>query len=258
MINLNRIWAVFLRYVVPSFGNRIATILYWLTLNIIIWGSTSAWIQKQASVPNLMNMIISGFVLWQIVFRVNLETAKSLFEEITSQNLVNIFASPLKLSEWILGVMSVGLVDTFFVLLFGTGISWYFYDISLFDMGINLLFSALLLMMSGWFIGFLICSILILKGKKAQDLVYSLGYVFAPFSCIYYPLSSQYDWIKAISSVLPMTYVFENIRYFLDTGNYSIMLLLKSLGLNILYLALSIIIFVLMFRSSKNNSLASV
>jgi ABC-2 type transport system permease protein len=258
LVNSNRIWAVSLRYIVPSFGNRIGSIIYWLTLNIIIWGSTSAWIQQQASMPNLVCLIITGFVLWQIVFRVNLETAKSLFEEITSQNLVNVFASPLKLSEWILGVMSVGLVDAFFVVVFGSAIAWSFYSINFFEMGMSLIFSALLLMMSGWFIGFLICSILILRGKKAQDLVYSLGYVFAPFSCIYYPLSSQSGWIKTISSLLPMTYVFENIRYALATGNFSIILLLKSLGLNIIYLALSIALFVLMFNLSKKRSLASL
>lgn len=258
LIDLNRICAVFLRYIIPSFGNRIASIIYWLTLNIIIWGSTSAWLQQQASMPNLVCMIISGFVLWQIVFRVNLETAKSLFEEIASQNLVNIFASPLKLSEWILGVMSVGLIDTFVVVLFGTAISWCFYGINLLNMGASLFFSALLLMMSGWFIGFLICSILIYKGKRVQDLVYSMGYIFAPFSCIYYPLSSQVGWIKTISSLLPMTYVFENIRYVLATGNSSISLLLKSFSLNILYLAISITIFVFMFKFSRKNSLASL
>lgn len=258
MLNFNRILAVALRYIVPSFGNRIISIIYWLTLNIIIWGSTSVWIQQHASIPHLLYMIISGFVLWQIVFRVNLETAKSLFEEITSQNLVNVFASPLKLNEWIVGVMSVCIFDTLFVLIFGSAISWYFYGINLFDLGINLLFSAFLLMMSGWFIGFLICSILILKGKKAQDLVYSMGYIFTPFSCIYYPLDSQSGWIKAISSILPTTYVFENIRYILDNGHFSTSLLLKSLSLNIFYLFLSISIFVFMFRLSKKNSFSSL
>jgi len=258
VVSVHRIWAVFLRYIIPTFVNRISSIIYWLTLNIIIWGSTSVWIQQQSGMPNIVRLIISGIVLWQIVFRVNLETAKSLFEEIANQNLVTIFASPLKLGEWILGVMSVGLFDTFFVMFFGTIISWYFYGINLFDLGISLFFSALLLMMSGWFIGFLICSILISKGRKAQDFVYSMGYIFAPFSCIYYPLEFQYGWIKALSSLLPMTYVFENIRHVLNTGSYSSLLLLKSFSLNILYLALSITLFTSMFKASKKNSLASL
>lgn len=258
MINFNRVWAVALRYIVPSFSNRIISIIYWLTLNIIIWGATSIWIQQQAAIPNLIYIIITGLILWQIVFRVNVETAKSLFEDIVSHNLVNIFASPLQLSEWILGVMLVGLFDTFFVIIFGSAISWYFYNINLFDVGITLLFSAILLMMSGWFIGFLICSVLIFKGKKAQDLVYSMGYIFAPFSSIYYPLSSQPIWIKNISSLLPMTYVFENIRYILDTGKPSTLFLLKSFSLNLLYLFISISIFKFMFRLRKKNSLASI
>ena len=258
MLNFNRILAVALRYIVPSFGNRIISIIYWLTLNIIIWGSTSVWIQQTASIPHLLYMIISGFVLWQIVFRVNLETAKSLFEEITSQNLVNVFASPLKLSEWIAGVMLAGIFDTIIVLIFGSVISWYFYGINLFNLGISLLFSAILLMMSGWFIGFLICSILILKGKKAQDLVYSMGYIFTPFSCIYYSLNSQTGWIKAISSSLPTTYVFENIRYVLNNQHLSKSLLMKSFSLNILYLIISISIFVVMFKWSKKNSFSSL
>lgn len=257
MLNFNRISAVAQRYIIPTFLNRIATILYWLTLNIVIWGSTSAWIQQQAAIPDLMSMIMSGFILWQIVFRVNLETAKSLFEDIITHNIVHIFASPLKLGEWILGVMAVGLIETFLVVICGSVIAWLFYGINVYRMPLTLVFSALLLMMSGWFIGFIICSILMLRGKKAQDLVYSLGYIFAPFSCIYYPLQSQVYWIKPISSLLPMTYVFENMRFAFVHGTASKALLLQSFALNILYLGISIALFVSAFNYSKKNSLGS-
>ena len=64
--------------------------------------------QQQSHNANIITPILTGLILWQIVFRVNLEIGKGLFEELLSHNVVNLFSSPLTRTEWALGMMIMG------------------------------------------------------------------------------------------------------------------------------------------------------
>mgnify|MGYP000727982927 CR=1 FL=1 len=81
-MNFNRIYAIILRYLYAEpILNRIYKISYWNILNIVIWGTTSKWIQTQTNNPELGLIILTGLAFWQIVFRVNIETAKNLLDK---------------------------------------------------------------------------------------------------------------------------------------------------------------------------------
>lgn len=258
-MNFNRIYAIILRYLYAEpILNRIYKISYWNILNIVIWGTTSKWIQTQTNNPELGLIILTGLAFWQIVFRVNIETAKNLSQELNDKNLVNLFSSPLNLSEWICAISILNLIETILVILIGSLLIKITYSINIMKLGWIVIPSTILLWISGLFIGFLICSILIRAGKRVQDLIYSLGYIFAPFSAIYYPAYMMPGWVKYISIFLPTTYVFENIRYIISNGQSNFNLIIKSLMLNIIYLTLSIIIFNFMFKSSKARGLLSL
>ena len=77
-MKLHRIMAIVRRHFLLTFRrlDRILNVLYWPFLNIVLWGITSVWMQQSGGQPNLVAMILTGLILWQIVFRVNLEIAK--------------------------------------------------------------------------------------------------------------------------------------------------------------------------------------
>lgn len=201
-------------------------------------------------------MILTGLILWQIVFRVNLETAKGLFEELVNQNLINLFSTPLTLGEWIVAVMFLGVINMILMMICGILAVWALYGIQILSLGWSLLAYMISLLISGWSIGFFICGLLIYFGLKAQDFVYTIGWSFAPFSAIYYPLDVLPSWIQKISKCLPMTYVFESMRYTLKTGLISWHDLAISYVLNFLYLTASLLFFKYMFERSKEKGLA--
>ena len=104
--------------------------------------------------------------------------------------------------------------------------------------------------------GFLGAAFIMYYGNKVQTLAWTMGFMFAPFSAVYYPLSSLPSWIQNISKFLPTTYVFEGMRGIINNQSLPLDMLLKSLGLNILYLTLSIAFFVFMFEKSRAKGLA--
>ena len=257
-MKLHRIMAVVKRHLLLTLrkSDRLFNVIYWPLLNIVIWGITSVWMQQYIENPHIVIMILTGLILWQIVFRVNLETAKGLFEELVSHNLVNLFSTPLTLAEWITAMMIMGIINMILVMIVCSIAVWLLYQINIFILGWSLIPFMLSLLLSGWFIGFFICGFLIHWGLKAQDLVFTFGWVFAPFSAIYYPLDILPSFAQKIGKALPMTYIFEAMRDQLQTGTYAPYLLIKSFGLNILYLALSLLFFIFMFYKSKQKGFA--
>lgn len=256
-MKLHRILAVVRRHYLLTFKrlDRVINVLYWPLLNIVIWGITSVWLQQQIGKSDVVTMILTGLILWQIVFRVNLETAKGLFEELLHHNVVNLFSSPLTLPEWIVAMMILGIINMFLVIASCSLAVWLLYGINIFVLGWSLIPFMLSLLIAGWFIGFFICGLLINWGLKAQDFVFTVGWVFAPFSAIYYPLSVLPPHVQAIGKCLPMTYVFEAMRGVLTTGTLETWYLYRSFALDAIYLALSLTFFSYMFEKSREKGL---
>ena len=260
MISLapHRIMAIVRRHFLLSFCrfSRIFNVVYWPFINIVIWGITSVWIQHFSQDPHLIQTILTGLVLWQVVFRVNVETARGLFEELVHHNVVHIFSTPLTLAEWIIALMIMGIINMIVVMVCSSTAVWFLYGINILSLGWHLIPFMLLLLMSGWFIGFFICGLLVYWGLKAQDFISSIGYIFAPFSAVFYPLDALPGIAQSIGNWLPTTPVFEAMRELIKTGSYSSDFLLKSLILNCIYLSCSLGFFYLQFARSKQRGLA--
>ncbi len=256
-MRLHRIMAIVRRHFLLSFRtfNRLFSVLYWPFVNIVIWGITSVWIQSLSQEPHIAATILTGLVLWQIVFRVNLETAKGLYEELLHHNVVNLFSTPLTWFEWVAAMMIMGVINMFLVIICSATAVWLLYDISVLDLGWSLIPFMFSLLISGWFIGFFVCGLLIYWGLKATDFIYTTGYLFLPFSAIFYPLTALPPGIQAISRCLPTTAIFEAMRQLLKTGTYSTQYLITSFALNILYLGLSLVFFKYMFEQSRIKGL---
>lgn len=259
-MNILRIWAIILRYTFIIFKNvsGVFNIIYWPILNIIIWGTTSSWIQKHTLSPNMIMIIITGLILWQIVFRVNIEISKSLLDEISTNNLINLYSTPLTVTEWLIGLFVVGIIQMLLVFFTSSAAAYALYSVNIFSLGFILVPMIISLLISGWSIGLFICGLLMLYGKKIQDFIYSIGWVFAPFSAIYYSVSTLPLWMQKISFCLPMTYIFEAAREVIIDNNISIKYILISYALNCLYLALSVTFFMYTFHKSKDSGLIKI
>lgn len=232
--------------------------IYWPFLDIIIWGFTSRWISTQDNNNNnqISLALLTCLVFWQASYRANLDISLNLLSELWYRNIVNLFATPLKLSEWIISAMILGLINAAIAVSFGGLALWIFYEVNILTLSYNLLPFFLSLVMSGWVIGFFSAATLFRFGQKIQKLVWSMGWFFIPLSAVYYPLASLPHWAQAISSFVPMAYVFEGIRIFIATKIFPVKYIIISFGLNIFYGIFSLLFFKHMFELSKSKGLA--
>lgn len=257
-MSFGRIWAVFLRYFYFFAKlDHLFDLFYWPALDIVLWGVTSVWIQKhQDGIPDIAMAILTGLVFWQIIWRGNHEVSVNLLQEFWNRNLVNLFSTPLKLSEWIIAIMIVGFSKIIISLFFGALLVWLLYTMNIFSLGWAFLPYCVSLTLSGWFMGFLSAGIMVYYGQRVQMLAWMTAYVFAPFSAVYYPVEALPIWAQKIAYCLPTTYIFEGMRQLLAEGVFSMRMLMMSYALNIVYLVLTIFFFKYMFEKSRSKGLA--
>ena len=255
-----RIWAVFLRYFYYFAKlDHLADLFYWPAIDIFLWGMTSVWIQKQeGGVSDLALAILTGLIFWQIVWRANYEITVNLLQEFWNRNMVNLFSTPLKRSEWVSALFIIGIAKICISMLFGSLFVYLLYTLNVFSVGWAFVPYAVSLTLSGWFMGFLSGGIIVYYGQRVQMLAWMIPYVFAPFSAVYYPLSALPHWAQVIAQALPTTHIFEGMRQVLNEQQFSLKTLLLSYLLNFIYLGLSMVFFNFMFEKSRNKGLSRV
>jgi ABC-2 type transport system permease protein len=260
-MNPERIWAVILRhlYNLRHSWEELSDSFYWPAMDLIIWGLTSQYFQKSSSLTShLVLILLTGLIFWQVIWRSQYEITVSLLNELWNKNLVNLFTSPLTINEWMLAVLSLGIIKMFLTLSFSLTLVWIFYSINLLKFGFMLVPFFALLLISGWWVGLVVASLIFRVGRQAQTLAWAGVYLLAPFSAVYYPVSSLPVWAQKISMFIPTSYIFEGMRQILLTGVIPWRNFIISLFLNIFYLLLAMMFLRSSFYKAKEEGLAKL
>ena len=255
--SFGRIAALVLRYLylLRSSWPRIIEIAYWPTMQMIIWGFVSQHFSSSSPELTAGGILISVVLVWDCLFRSHISYTLSFLEELWSRNLGNLFVSPLRPRELIAALATISMMRTLIGMLPATLLAIPFFGVSVFDMGLPLLGFFLNLVLTGWAISQFVTGILIRYGLGAESLTWVLPFLIAPFSCIYYPLSTLPEWMQSIAVFIPTTYVFEGMRALLVDGNFETGLMVKGFTLNIIYLIFGLIAFFISFQAARRHGL---
>ncbi len=257
-MSFRRSWGVFLRYFYVSTKlDQIADLFYWPAIDIFLWGMTTIWLDTHKEVSsNLALTVLTALIFWQIIWRGNYEVAVNLLQEFWSRNLSNLFSTPLKLGEWILGVILLCIFKITISFSFGALLVFLLYEMNVLTIGWSFLPFAGSLIISGWMIGFFAASVIIYWGQRLQMIAWMTAYIFLPFFAVFYPVEALPSWAQKIAWCLPPTYIFEGMRTLLKGGAFPTYSFLMSLILNILYLSIAIVLFKKTFEKSREKGLA--
>lgn len=257
-MNIQRILGVFFRYfyVLKKGLHQLSDLFYWPFVDILLWGLTSVWIQKYNPSANLPLILLTGLIFWQITWRGSVDISVSLLQEFWQRNLVNLFSTPLKVSEWIAGTLLLSVAKLFVTISFGSLIVYLLYSLNVFAVGQAFLPFAASLLIFGWTLSFLSSSAIIYWGHKVEMFAWMAAFLFAPFSAVFYPVEVLPEWAQVIAWFLPTTYIFQGMRMILSGNAFPISYFWTSMGLNIIYLSLSILLFYYAFEKSREKGLA--
>ena len=114
-MKFHRIYALSLRhlYLIKSSLPRILDLIYWPTIQIVLWGFISMFFTLYSDYYNhTAGIILSAAILYDFLFRSSISFNMLFLEEIWSRNFTNLFVSHLKISEIITDLTITALLWT--------------------------------------------------------------------------------------------------------------------------------------------------
>ena len=255
-MKFNRIYALFLRhfFLIRSSFPRLLDLIYWPTIQIILWGFVSKFFTMHSDFyNNTAGVILSAAILYDFLFRSSISFNMLFLEEIWSRNFTNLFIAPLKISEIITALTATALIRTLIGIVPAVLLATPFFGVSLFELGPSLILLLLSLYVFGMTLGLLVVSGLLRYGPAFENVAWSSLFLLAPLGCIYYPISILPDWLQIVAKCLPLVYIFEEVRSILLNNVVNFSNLANALMLNVIYFTLSIFVFYSAFHEARKK-----
>jgi len=260
-MKIHRIYAIVLKllFTFRHNVNRLVDVFYWPALDLLLWGVTGIYIQKLSpDAGKITAMFISGIVLWILIWRGQHEITLGVLDDLWDKNMINVFGSPLLLEEWLVAFIITGIIKAVISFTFAVLIALLLYGINLLQYGVYLLLLAMILIINGWWVGFLVSGLIIRFGTRIETLAWSFLSLFMPFSAIYYPLAILPGWAQAVARFVPASYVFESGRELLFGRPFPWNYFYMGMGINLVFFVLSYLFLRSSFRSALDRGMAKI
>jgi ABC-2 type transport system permease protein len=249
-------YGLFLRhfYLIRGSFPRILDLIYWPSIQIILWGFISKFFTAYSDYyNNTVGIILTCAILYDFLFRSSISFNMLFLEEIWSRNFTNLFISPLKIKEIIISLIFTSLVRTLIGLIPAIILTSPLFGISILKLGLPLLFLFLSLYIFGITLGLLVSAGLLRFGPSFENIAWSSLFLLAPLGCIYYPIEILPNFFQLLAKGLPLVYIFDEARNILINGSVDFKNIFDAYLLNLFYLILSIIIFYISFNKAREK-----
>ena len=255
-MNWNKIFALCLRHIYLIKGSfpRILDLIYWPTIQIFLWGFISKFFTLSSTYyENTVGIILSAAILYDFLFRSSISYNMMFLEEILSRNFTNLFIAPIKLNEIITALSLTAIFRTLIGLVPASIIAIPLFGVSIFKLGLPLVFLLITLYIFGVTLGLLVTAGLIRFGPSFENIAWASLFFLAPLGCIYYPIDILPYWLQIIAKLLPLVHIFEEMRNILiyDIVNYY--QILKASLISFIYFFLGIFIFYWSYSGAKER-----
>jgi ABC-2 type transport system permease protein len=214
-VKLRPIAGIVLRQIYLMRGSpvRVFPMVTWVAIDIVLWGFITRYLNTvSGSGVNFVPTLLGGVLLWDFCSRIMQGVSTAFLEDVWSRNFLNLFSSPLSVSEYITGLVltsvMTGCLGLVIMLLLASGV----FHLQFFSLGLPLAAFLLVLFVFGITLGIVGSAMVLRFGPASEWLLWPLPALLSPFAAVFYPLAILPAWMQAVSVVLPPSYVFEGMR----------------------------------------------
>jgi ABC-2 type transport system permease protein len=256
---LRRVRAMLRRHLYLLRGSwpRVLELAYWPTVQMILWGYLTRFLTGHTDfLSHAAGFFIAAVLLWDVLFRSQLSVSLLFMEEMYARHLGHLFVSPLRPYELVLSLFTMSVIRV----LIGVGgaalLAIPIHHFSIFAaLGPALVAFFANLLFFGWAMGLMIAALVLRLGLGAESLAWALIFLIQPLSGVYYPVATLPAWLQPIAWSLPSAPIFEGMRAVLFSDTFRTDLLLHAILLNLAWMGLAAVVFLLLFRSARNRGL---
>jgi ABC-2 type transport system permease protein len=137
-MKLRPIAAIALRqfYLMRSSPTRVLPMIAWVAIDIILWGFISRYLNTVASTGvNFISTLLGAVLFWDFFTRVMQGVTMAFFEDVWSRNFINVFATPLLISEYLTGLVLTGIATSLVGLMVMLVLATWLFGLPFFSLG---------------------------------------------------------------------------------------------------------------------------
>ena len=257
-MSLRGTWGIVLRqfYLLRGSPTRVLPLFAWVAIDIVLWGYITRYLDTLTrNGPDFVPALLGAVLLWDLFSRVMQGITTSFLEDVWSRNFLNLFASPLSVTDYVAGLVLTSLLGSLIglvvMLVLATGV----FGLSFASYGLMLIPFLLVLFLFGIALGIFASAMVLRLGPASEWLVWPIPALLSPFAGVFYPLSTLPGWMQAVGHALPPSYVFEGMRAIVAGEPFDANSLLWGLALAIVQIVLAAACFKWVFRYSIRSGL---
>ncbi len=257
-MQLRRATALTLRqfYLIRGSLSRVIPLFAWVAIDIVLWGFITKFLNQVTSPGfDFVPVLLGAVLLWDFFTRVMQGVTMAFFEDVWSRNFLNVFASPLKISEYVTGLVLSSIATSSIGLVVMVVLATAVFGLSFLSYGVAIVPFLLVLFLFGIALGIIASAMVLRLGPAAEWFVWPIPALLSPFAGVFYPLSTLPPWMQVISKCLPPSYVFEGLRAIVAGEPVPWGALLLAVGLALLYIVLAALFFTHIYQKAVRSGL---
>lgn len=258
VMNSSRILSILLRqfYLFRGSPARVLPLFVWVAVDILLWGFITRYLSTITSsgvsfVPTLLGAVL----LWDFFTRVMHGVTTAFFEDVWSRNFLNLFASPLSISEYLSGLVIASIGTSLIGLAVMLVLASALFGLSFSAYGVMLVPFLLVLFLFGIALGIFGIAMVLRLGPASEWFIWPIPALISPFAGVFYPLATLPRWMQYFARLLPPAYVFEGMRAIVAGRGFSGWMLLGGGCLCVVYILLACRFFAHVFRQALRTGL---
>jgi len=222
-------------------------------IQLVLFGALSLFFIGTKNVTGARYLLI-GMLLWEIIRIIQYSISVGCLWNIWSRNLSNMFIAPLTPQEYLTGFTLSGIVKAVIVFVSTSFVARFIFGFDIFQLGIvNLFVGGINLAFFAFSLGIIIMGLIFRFGTRIQAFAWSIVPILQPLTGAFYPVHVLPYPLQLFAAILPSTYVYEAARSNLTDPTMQWRLQSISFGENIIYVAIAIWTFHVLFKASKTT-----
>ena len=250
-MSLKRVKAILLEefYITRASMEVIIDLFFLSLMSVVVFGFFSLFLSSRVEGP-AKHYLLLGMLLWEVVRVTQYSISLGAMWEVWSRNLTNLFVTPLRLQEYLLAAVISGAAKSLLILSVVSLIAFALFDFTITDVGIaNLALAFVNLSMFSVAVGLMVLGIVFRYGTRIQALAWGIIFLFQPLTAVYFPVDTLPGVLVTVAHAFPPTYVFEMARDNLSDQAVQWDMVLVPFALNLLYLAVALWFFNVMYMA---------
>jgi ABC-2 type transport system permease protein len=250
--------AILLRqfYLLRGSPTRVIPLFAWVAIDIVLWGFISRYLNSVSGARfNFVPALLGAVLLWDFMARVMQGITTAFLEDVWSRNFLNLFASPLSVTEYLTGLVLCSIGTSAVGLAVMVVLATAVFGLSFFIFGVQLAAFVLVLFLFGIALGIFGSALVLRFGPPAEWFIWPIPAFLSPFACVFYPLATLPAWMRIFARFIPASYVFEGLRAVLAHRSANEAPLLMGCILSLAYLLLMIGVFTRIYRRAVRTGL---